>query len=316
LSDENVAALKKARHLKCLRLGPVVPVSRSALLDLFEGLAPSLEELHIHLLGPPWPFHWDTNLSVLDIRIAPGSSAWMERIPEVMTKLRSLTLQQSGNSTDVDIDLTSLKHLEDVNFDLSYPRGSARIFMLPSSIRNLRLVTSARWLETTVVKHDLQNLESLTLRLANAAIALDQMLSTTGQDADKEDIQVQTPILRLETTSVSVFWLLETIASNKERFEALNDLIVHDAFGEVDGQLELAAAHLKSLSTLESVDLSGSAITGIGVRELLKLPNLKELTLNDCRALGRDAVDLARSQGIKVQARSTAQEAGGRKVRY
>ena len=72
----------------------------------------------------------------------------------------------------------------------------------------------------------------------------------------------------------------------------------------------------KTLSKLKFLDLSETDITGVGVKQALQGKGLQQLVVNDCRFIGSDAIEWARSQGIRVQYRMSDNIAGGRKIRY
>ncbi|KAI7318060.1 hypothetical protein KC315_g10202 [Hortaea werneckii] len=72
----------------------------------------------------------------------------------------------------------------------------------------------------------------------------------------------------------------------------------------------------EKLPSLHTVDLSGTDITGVGVKKLLRNSNLKNLVVNDCRYLGSDAVAWAREHAVKVAYKMSSSETGGKKVRY
>lgn len=74
-------------------------------------------------------------------------------------------------------------------------------------------------------------------------------------------------------------------------------------------QMVDAAPHLQSL------DLSETNITGIAVKRALRLKHLRELMVNNCPKIYHDAIQLARSHGVKVQHRMSDGANGGRKVR-
>ncbi|RMY01860.1 hypothetical protein D0868_08276 [Hortaea werneckii] len=78
----------------------------------------------------------------------------------------------------------------------------------------------------------------------------------------------------------------------------------------------IADAITETLPSLHTVDLSGTDITGVGVKKLLRDSNLKNLVVNDCRYLGSDAVAWAREHGVKVAYKMSSSETGGKKVRY
>ena len=79
---------------------------------------------------------------------------------------------------------------------------------------------------------------------------------------------------------------------------------------------ETVSQIVKDLPKLRSLDLSATEITGVAVKEAVQSGHLEGLTLKDCRFLGRDAVEWARSQGVAVQYRMNDQVSGGRKIRY
>lgn len=59
---------------------------------------------------------------------------------------------------------------------------------------------------------------------------------------------------------------------------------------------------VKHAPNIEQLALPGSRITGVGVQQLVKqLESLRRLDLTDCSAMGIDAVDWARKQGIRVK---------------
>lgn len=73
---------------------------------------------------------------------------------------------------------------------------------------------------------------------------------------------------------------------------------------------------VECLPNLQTLDLSENDITGIGVRKAVQGGTVKDLTLDNCRKLGVDAVEWARRQGVKVHYRMSDGSTGGRKVRH
>ncbi|KAK5173525.1 uncharacterized protein LTR77_002206 [Saxophila tyrrhenica] len=73
---------------------------------------------------------------------------------------------------------------------------------------------------------------------------------------------------------------------------------------------------VKKQPKLRTLDLTGSSVTGVGVKEAAKLQNLEELVLDDCRFLGEDAVEWARAQGLRVRHKMKKEISGAKKVRY
>ena len=73
---------------------------------------------------------------------------------------------------------------------------------------------------------------------------------------------------------------------------------------------------IKTLPKLQVLDLSRTDITGVGVKQALTSKHLEQLVLDDCSHIGFDAIEWARTQGIRVQHRMSDAASGGRKVRY
>jgi len=96
------------------------------------------------------------------------------------------------------------------------------------------------------------------------------------------------------------------------RLKELKHLSLRACHGLEDDQM---AAVASCLPLLQSLDVSGTDVTGAGIKDVVK-NGLKKLVVNDCRHLGLDAVHWARNQGVKVEYRSTDSMTGGKKLRY
>lgn len=106
---------------------------------------------------------------------------------------------------------------------------------------------------------------------------------------------------------------LEAHVLKAARLDELDSLSLRKCQNLTD---EYLGAFLQPLSKLRRLDLSASPITGAAVKGIVKAGRVKELVLNDCRTVARDAVDFARLQGLKVEYKMTPQETVGQKVRY
>lgn len=73
---------------------------------------------------------------------------------------------------------------------------------------------------------------------------------------------------------------------------------------------------VEALSRLRTLDLSETDISGVGVKQALQATHLEHLVVNHCRHIGIDAIDWARSRGVRVDHRMSDDPPGGRKVRY
>lgn len=86
-----------------------------------------------------------------------------------------------------------------------------------------------------------------------------------------------------------------------------------ESYGCNDESMDLLDGFFEQLRVL---NLSGTEVTGVGVKEALKLPRLQHLIVNNCRHIGVDAIDWARSQGMRVDHRMSDDSGEGRQVRY
>jgi hypothetical protein len=79
-----------------------------------------------------------------------------------------------------------------------------------------------------------------------------------------------------------------------------------------DDVFELIAA---TVLRLESLITTGAAITGVGVKALVErhADTLRFLRLDDCAAIGEDAIEYARAKGVEVRRRNRS--GGGRSAR-
>lgn len=98
-----------------------------------------------------------------------------------------------------------------------------------------------------------------------------------------------------------------------ERLQDLEHLSVSHSHDCNDGSMQAIA---EALPRLQSLDVSGTDITGVGLKEVVNCCSLKHVIVNDCRNLGRDAVDWAQTQGISVENKMSTEMSGSKKVRY
>lgn len=62
---------------------------------------------------------------------------------------------------------------------------------------------------------------------------------------------------------------------------------------------------LSALPKLRVLDLTGTLVTGVGVKNAIWTTSVKDLSLINCRHVGPDAVEWARAKGVKVQYKIT-----------
>lgn len=101
------------------------------------------------------------------------------------------------------------------------------------------------------------------------------------------------------------------------RLERVQDIGLRRAKSVNDNVADVLATRFKHL---RHVDLSQTAVTGYGVKQLVQKlkATLQELVLNDCSDVSPDAIEWARSQGVKVSCFSynSLTHGTGRKIRY
>jgi hypothetical protein len=77
---------------------------------------------------------------------------------------------------------------------------------------------------------------------------------------------------------------------------------------------------LSTLKNLLTLNLTGTAITGVSIKMLVKhLPRLETLTVSDCSHISLDAIDWGRKQGVNIVDRPTNRDLSwksGRRVNY
>jgi hypothetical protein len=99
----------------------------------------------------------------------------------------------------------------------------------------------------------------------------------------------------------------------QERLTDLESLSLARCLHCDDDAVTIVTTHLSKLRT---IDLSDTDVTGIGVKQALQQRHLEKLIVINCRRIGIDAIDWARSQGVQVEYRMLDDVSGGKKVRY
>ncbi|KAF2720250.1 hypothetical protein K431DRAFT_313442 [Polychaeton citri CBS 116435] len=221
--------------------------------------------------------------------------------------------------TGMGANLRSLTSLTELHLHFNILRLEP-VYM-PASLTSLSLTSSSQ-IDTTVTEHGayyLPNLKTLELDLPGLSLScLDMFLSPIQRPPPPPD----TPAVDLSalhtlgwggSTRYAHFdW---TRLQNQSRLRKLRRLRFTDCS---DAKMDQLVEHWSSsLEELQALDLTSTAVTGVGVKALVEKGNVKDLVLDGCAQLGMDAVTWARAQGVRV-AYNTNQgvSAGGRKVRY
>ncbi|KAK3677734.1 hypothetical protein LTR78_002584 [Recurvomyces mirabilis] len=317
-SDNLLQALKQAKQLKVLRLTDGVEIGTQTIQLLVLQHAATLEEVQCHPVTAMNDFNllegrYDC-MTALSVRAQSFASrpSFFERVTASMPYLRSLTAIATGRAEPL---LPPVLHLEGMNYlqylNLEMGVGSVGGVILPPTIASLRFAsTTARWLPRFPdrSKLPLPSLKRLTLHLP---IKQNVLVLRLLMNSDEKRLEHSL----LEYLDIALPTILELLDSEDlPTFVELRHLSCKqlDTVSEED-----IARIVKGCPKLQTIDLSGSTIDGVMVKRLvLELRELRHLIADDCRLLGRDAVDWARSQGVRVDARSADAVKIGRKVRY
>ncbi|KAI7494835.1 hypothetical protein KC357_g661 [Hortaea werneckii] len=346
-SQNLVEALKKSEHLKSLRLDRGTEIGPPTLAQVIQVCASTLETFQCTLArNEEFLGIWTKceRLSTLRItltgdtsRIRPGiatqnalvapvfGGALLPNLHEFTPNLQSLTIHDKKPRSQLHsvLDLRSLEGLEWL--DLELPVESAHQLMLPSKLVHLRFVSTINNATANLFKDSdgsvrgfsLPQLQSLEVAVPWMDIALIDLF-LTGDPESRPAAPTETPVapsklkqLNLHTLSVSSVDL--TTFLSHPRLEQLSEFGLRPSSVCDDNITEVI---IDKLPRLHTVDVSGTDITGVGVKKLLRNSNLKTLVVNDCRYLGSDAVAWAREHGVKVAYKMSSSETGGKKVRY
>ncbi|KAI6794886.1 hypothetical protein KC363_g4550 [Hortaea werneckii] len=346
-SQNLVEALKKSKHLKSLRLDRGTEIGPTTLAQVIQVCASTLETFQCTLArNEEFLGIWTKceRLSTLKItltgdtsRIRPGiaaqnapvapvfGGALLPNLHEFTPNLQSITIHDKKPRSQLYsvLDLCSLEGLEWL--DLELPIESAHQLMLPSKLVHLRFVSTINNATANFFKDSdgsvrgfsLPQLQSLEVAVPWMDIALIDLF-LTGDPESRPAAPTETPVapsklkqLNLHTLSVSSVDL--TTFLSHPRLEQLSEFGLRPSSVCDDNITEVI---IDKLPRLHTVDVSGTDITGVGVKKLLRNSNLKTLVVNDCRYLGSDAVAWAREHGVKVAYKMSSSETGGKKVRY
>jgi len=322
--------LQRAKQLKHLRVGDGTEIGPTTLDEIVKSCAARLVTLDV-ISGPA--VHRDSVLTFLVpcealttlelVTWTVGQARSLERLlkslPHYAPNLQRLLVCGSEYSHlhPTGFDWACFQHLKHLDLRVLVP--DALRLALPPTIETLslgRVLREPFWTPSDAhaptFSYWLPHLTDLSLRI----LKLDRItpfLAQKATTAEGEEIQQASNIRRL------------CLGPPAPSFEAIDDLITHPRVQDlevlvlrgvdfyIDHMIELVAARLKKLRT---VDLSGTDVDGWGVRKLVEQGGVRHLILNDCRRLGADAVDWARSQGVRVDARTRESTNGGRKVRH
>ncbi|CAK3844359.1 Stress-induced-phospho 1 [Lecanosticta acicola] len=325
LQGENlVRALRKTSSLRELRILQGTDISPHTLRELIP-LQPNLEVLHCTTLkhvsfDDTWNLELPNLLSLnLTAKTMLGLEVCFQKLSGHASKLEDLTFweQDGGNAftRNVDVDLRSFPNLK--RLLLRSPLRDVDQIQLPPNLTSLTLQRSR--LGSTSGLHFITNtapnvlneffifnlpaLEELSLHMPGLLLSdITQQWSVTKRPNH------EAPKLS-KLKSLSMYQPQCGTLSVPPRLAELDRLSLLDCYSLNDEYVETILHEFKNLRYL---DVSGSSITGVGVRDIVKAGHIQELVVCDCQKLGRDAVDWARSQGLKVEYRINNIDSGKR----
>jgi F-box/TPR repeat protein Pof3 len=326
-----VGILKPLKNLRSLSIGNGTTLTIIGISAILNDAAGSLQALYIEDLAAHagmselhFPVVAFPNMHELDLawRLAwPGSGTGLQAALNNMPNLRRLKLHHlhaplPPMDFERQLDLKNLKHLS--RLDLVWHFQKANELSLPPSLKSFALGTwrprHAKFFDNLHPYDPLQWPLPLLeeLKICIKEIKLDSVelhaLRPTTNASDGTPALLHT----LSITSGDLQGVPVKDFLSHPRFKELKHLALKSCHGLDDDQMSAVAS---CLPLLQSLDVSGTDVTGAGIKDVIK-NGLKKLVVNDCRYLGLDAVHWARNQGVKVEYRSTDSMTGGKKLRY
>lgn len=328
LANDTVGVLKPVRTLRILRVFKGAMFSSLALAEIVKNASPGLETLvcedisaHTRSLTFDISGNFFPNLQNLDLSWSDnwqGSFTLLQSLSK-MPNLRTLKLHMLSNTGSPagmysSIDLSVLTQLS--TLDLLIDVLHANRIILPSAIKSLAIGTwKPRHHQFFADDPRLEPLQwSLPLleqlRLCAAEIPFHN-LELAIQVRGLPDTQRPALLHTLSMTASDVNDGLARHALSHPRLAELKHLNLECCHGVDDSYLSAVASSLKKL---QSLNVSGTEVTGAGIKDVIK-NGLKKLVANNCRFVGLDAIQWARTQGVQVENRNTDTMTGGKKLR-
>lgn len=246
----------------------------------------------------------------------------LDRFLSGLQNLRSVRLHAVGGRVGYSLDSLDFSVCSKLCLiDLQLPRFDANALKLPPTVEILRiksLVLPAPFWPGAVGSdplrlRDLPKLREFSLQSGSEVLqlVLAELFPRLTEPDDEGNRQPLTQLrsLRLDRPIVEG---LDPTDFQVGRCKDLESLALTNCLSLDD---KLALAIVECLPKLAYLDVSETKITGAGVKDIVKLGHVQELALNNCFSLGRDAVEWARAQGVRVWAHMD-EGSGGRKVRY
>lgn len=313
-----VKALQSCRDLRELRILPGTEISSPRILQEIIDLRPELELLHCTVFGNVVFDQWTLGPNIRSLNLSGNALLNSQVVLQALsqaTALEELTLWGArGDHIPVSLDkCTKLQHLR-----ILAPIYTHEHFHLPPSLKTLTLHTSrhgatpgadffmsGRFAGPSFTGElsmlDLPELEDLDFRLPGLKFSnfMDEFSVTSRIDC--------APPTLSKLRSLIMHAPVCDELSVPARMAELQRLSLLECYELKDDYVE---SILRQFQHLHYLDISGSSVTGVAVKEVVKAGHVRELVVNGCHKIGRDAVDWARCQGLKVEFRIMNNETG------
>jgi len=316
--DSIIETAMIARNLKTLKISAAVELDLDQISQILRH-RPTLARLEVDSVKTPRnPTSWQVDLPGLQIlklcnKASPHNpSLEFLNLPDLIQKapsLKELRLNRFSCLLLQVIDFSSLLSLEVLELVDCTLRAAPK---LPSSIRELVLLKIT---PQPTISHGFQfssNLPVLEkLQLDGLTFSFPEICRLLDGIDDAEDRPSEYPKLKLLgiTGTFTELWpeglteretlLIHPRLRNIEEliFNLNTDLMVGD---------DCAVLISKTFKNLRRLDLSRTWVTGVGIRAIVTAlkGKLERLDVSQCRHLGQDAVEWARSHGIEVVQRA------------
>lgn len=235
-------------------------------------------------------------------------------VPKAFPALETLIVHQDDHSLprNPPVDLQDCQRLRHLDFQMNF--GAPQLLRVPKGLTVCKLTSR---FPVGLPASYLPLLEELQVHGSMAMEGLHVFLdppADTNTLQDSVDLSEPTDLRKLSiSSSDSSNSDLKRLVSSS-RLKNLVSLCLMRCLDLDDSSMELVAS--TKFEKLRHLDLTGAALTGVGVRDLVTSLNLDTLILNECSNVSPDAVEWARSKGVQVKYRISNGFEGRKKVRY
>jgi hypothetical protein len=256
----------------------------------------------------------------------------LSNMPQLMPNVKRVTITQQDYGYTLIVprtaDLTSCVQLEYLELAVGLTRNDRVVF--PPNLIVLRLGKMAGGFLGALDSPPLPRLKELAFAAEEAdwCSNLHRLLKSDGVspslthvlqnlNADRtQDSNEMSNLEKLTLQGASFYFCPVSGFISHESMPRLRELEVLSFVAATEcNDLSLASIG-PAFPKLRELDISETDVTGVGVKDLVHSGHIHKLILNDCRKLGIDAVEWARSHGVEVKYKMKNAEGRGKKVRY